>query len=72
MAECICLKSCPFFNDKMPSEKGMGAIYKKKYCLGNNTNCARYMVFKALGKGKVPDNLYPNMHEQAKKLISEK
>jgi len=70
MAECECLKGCPFFNDKMPDNDGLGAIIKKKYCLGDNTGCARYMVFKKLGKPAVPANLYPNMADQAKGIIA--
>ena len=69
MAECECLKGCPFFNDKMKDSEGMGAIYKKTYCLGNNTQCARYIVFKKLGKPAVPDSLYPNMVDVAKKIV---
>lgn len=69
MSECECLVGCPFFNDKMPENDGMGAIYKKKYCLGDNSKCARYMVFKKLGKGKSPDNLYPNMIDKANEII---
>lgn len=70
MAQCECLSGCPFFNDKMKMDSGMGVIYKNKYCLGDNTNCARYMVFKALGKGKSPDDLFPNMIDRAKQIIS--
>ncbi len=70
MADCVCLQGCPFFNDKMPDNSGMGAIFKKKYCQGDYDKCARYMIFKALGKNKVPENLYPNMHDQAKAVIA--
>ncbi len=70
MPDCVCLPGCPFFNDKMPDTEGMGAIYKKKYCQGEFEKCARHMVFKALGKAKVPANLYPNMVEQAKTIIA--
>ena len=31
-----------------------------KYCKGDNSGCARYMVFKALGREEVPLDLYPN------------
>ena len=70
MANCECLPGCPFFNDKMSDSGGMGAIYKKKYCLGDNSECARYMVFKTLGRGHVPANLYPNNVEQARAILS--
>ncbi len=70
MPECECIKKCPFFNDKM---KGMGTIkemMKKKYCLGDNTNCARYMVFRNLGSEAVPPDLPPNKQDRARQIIS--
>jgi len=72
MAKCECLVTCPFFNDKMKNMQGMANIYKNKYCLGDNSACARYMVFKALGSGTVPSDLFPNMHDRAKALIAKK
>ena len=69
MAQCECLPGCPFFNDRMPDTTGLGKIYKNKYCLGENTSCARHMVMKALGKPAVPPNLYPNMRDLAQNLI---
>lgn len=71
MSKCECLPKCPFFNDKMKDNKGLAGIYKKKYCLGDNSNCARYMIFKKLGRDRVPADLYPNMHERAKKILEE-
>ena len=70
MAECECLAGCPFYNDKMDASQGLGAMYKKTYCLGDNTNCARHMIFKKLGKEMVPAKLYPNGVDQAKKILA--
>jgi len=69
MKNCDLLEGCLFFRDKMPVEYGLGALYKKKYCLGDHTTCSRYMVAKALGREKVPTDLYPNMPDRAKELI---
>ena len=69
MPECKLLETCPFFNDKMPIDSGMGAMYKKKYCENDNTSCARYMVVEALGREKIPANLFPNMIDKAEKTI---
>jgi hypothetical protein len=69
MADCELLKGCLFFNDKMPMESGLGAMYKKKYCQGDNTDCARFMVAKALGREKVPLTLFPNMADEARAMI---
>jgi hypothetical protein len=72
MADCEVLAGCLFFSDKMKDTEGLGAIYKKKYCLGDNSKCARYMVFKKLGRPAVPVNLHPNMIDQANKILSGK
>jgi hypothetical protein len=70
MSDCECLVGCPFFNDKMKDTDGLGAMYKKKYCRGDYSKCARYMVFKILGKPSVPIDLFPNMNERAKKILA--
>ncbi len=68
---CELLKTCPFYTDKMDIESGLGKLYKNRYCLGDKTECARYMVYKALGRDAVPVDLYPNMHDRANKIISQ-
>ena len=70
MVNCECLKACPFFNDKMANTPVTAEIYKKKFCLGDNAKCARYFVFKALGKPSVPSDLYPNQMERAKRILA--
>jgi hypothetical protein len=50
-------------------ESGLGSIFKKKYCLGNNAACARYMVLQSLGPGHVPNTLYPSMNDVARQII---
>ncbi len=70
MADCECLGSCPFFNDQMKDLDGVAALFKRRYCLGDNSDCARHMVLKQLGKPAVPANLYPNNVERARLIIS--
>jgi hypothetical protein len=69
MAECELVEACPFFNDKMPIDKGMGAVYKDTYCRAERDSCARYIVRKALGKEKVPADLYPHMMLKAREIL---
>lgn len=71
MADCECLPKCPFFNGKINPTDGLGAMYKRHYCLGDNSSCARLMVLRALGRDRVPPTLFPNQAEVAKKLIEE-
>ncbi len=71
MADCECLAGCPFFNSQMA--QNMSAVaqsMKKRLCLGDNTQCARFKVLKALGKPKVPADLIPNQHDRAQQLIA--
>ncbi|HBE78930.1 MAG TPA: hypothetical protein DDW65_14300 [Firmicutes bacterium] len=70
MAECINLATCPFFNDKMSSMPVTANILKKRLCQTDNTNCARFMVFQALGKGNVPSNLFPHQIEDVQEIIN--
>ena len=71
MATCEKLSKCPFYQGKMDINSGLGLMYKKKYCEGDKTLCARYMVATKLGPQFVTNNLYPNMHEMAQKILAE-
>jgi hypothetical protein len=70
MADCECIAGCVFFNDKMANMSMVADIYKQKYCRGDSSICARHMVFKALGKGQVPADLFPNMEAKAASIIA--
>jgi hypothetical protein len=70
MADCDCLGGCPFFNDKMPMGTGLGKMFKRNYCQGDNTQCARFIVKQKLGKPGVPPNLYPNQVDRAKAILT--
>ena len=72
MSDCECLPRCPFFNDKMANMPGMAAIQKRRYCQGDNTQCARHIVLKALGREKVPPDLFPSDTDRAKAILSGK
>ena len=70
MADCEFLKECLFFNNKMPIDSALGALFKKNYCQGDSTSCARYKVGKKLGREKVPADLYPIMLERVNEIIA--
>lgn len=71
MAECELIQGCIFFNNKMQNMPATADIVKKKYCKNAYTSCARHMVFKALGRPKVPADLFPQQAEKAEKIINE-
>jgi hypothetical protein len=68
--QCEKLPTCPFYNEKMPIDKGLGAVYRQKYCVSDNSKCARYMVVVAAGPQAVPLDLYPNMTSRAEQIIA--
>ncbi len=70
MPVCECLQGCPFFNDYMADMPATAEIIKERFCLADNSKCARYMVFKALGKPNVPSDLFPSQTARAKAIIS--
>jgi hypothetical protein len=69
MSDCVCLPKCLFFNDKMNEFPSTVNRMKERYCLGDSTHCARFMVFKKLGRDKVPLTLYPHQTEKAQEII---
>jgi hypothetical protein len=68
MADCAMTPNCLFFNDKMAHMPSTAEMMKRKYCRGDYTNCARFIVLEALGKEGVPADLAPNETEMAKQL----
>ena len=70
MADCECVGGCIFFNDKMPGRPGIASTFKDKYCKGDNATCARFVIFKKLGKPRVPVDLFPNQIARAETLIA--
>ena len=70
MATCEKLAKCPFYQGKMSMESGLGSMYKKKFCEGDKTTCARYLVATTLGPDFVPATLYPNMMDMAKSILA--
>ena len=70
MPDCELLQGCPFFQDQMKGLDSIKDMFKKKYCRGDFSDCARYIVFKALGRANVPADLIPNQVNRAKQVIA--
>lgn len=70
MAECECLPTCPFFNDRMADKPATAQILKNQYCLGDNADCARYRVKVAAGSKNVPSDLLPSQTDRVKGILT--
>ncbi len=70
MKECEYLSACPFFADTLPEMPAMAQYLKSVYCQRDSDQCARYIVRQALGKEKVPLNLFPDEAARAAEIIA--
>lgn len=69
MPNCEFLEKCSFFNDKMQNMPSAADMMKEMYCQLNYKECARYMIFVALGKEKLPSNLFPGDRVKARVIL---
>lgn len=69
MADCELLRTCLFFNDKMANRPATAELLKDKYCRGDNSSCARYIVYKSAGRGSVPQDMFPPNIERARQIV---
>jgi hypothetical protein len=62
MRRCTITSECPFFNDHLSRKHTAKERedMKRKYFGGGSSQCARYIVAKALGLDEMPGNLFPN------------
>jgi hypothetical protein len=70
MSSCEYIQECPLFNNS--NVRNMTELIeelKAAYCLGEQTQCARYNVFKALGKKAVPELMLPTQYAWAKQIL---
>lgn len=70
MPECRLIGGCIFFNDKMADMPATAELYKNRYCREDSTQCARFRVCEALGREKVPGDLFPNQREKAEEIMN--
>jgi hypothetical protein len=70
MSNCEFLENCPFFNNHTQGMPDQVELFKQLYCCVGNDICARYMIFKKLGREVVPKNLFPNEITRANTILS--
>lgn len=70
MSECILLPTCFFFNSEyVNDDPKLVKMLKERYCRGDSSDCARLMVFRWLGRDKIPENMFPNSVGMAERLL---
>ena len=71
MSICELLSRCKFMKEGFDGDHKTRDRYKRSYCRGDNTHCARYMVYISCGSGAVPGDLQPYQSEKARIIIKE-
>jgi hypothetical protein len=68
----LCGKSCEMSGQcPVPGDQGVSAIFKKRYCDNNWTQCARYRLHSHEHSVRIPDWLLPNMADEAQSLLEQ-
>ena len=71
MSGCETLDDCPFYNDRLDNMPDVSEAMKRRYCLKDFTQCARYIVKSSLGSNFVPADLHPDDRTRVKILLSD-
>jgi hypothetical protein len=69
MPDCPCLVRCSFLNGLAQSKPATAELTKRRLCRASYRSCARYLVFEALGRSQVPDDLHPDQMERARTTL---
>ena len=69
MPSCPFIASCPLFLRTLAGQPTVAGVYRKLYCEGAVTACARLLVRQNLGEAHVPPGLFPYETGRARALI---
>ncbi len=65
MVTCKCTKTCPFFKGELENMPSISEMLKNRYCKGDFSKCARYIIMKEIGRERVPTDCFPNQLNRA-------
>ena len=84
MADCDKIGNCRFVIDRMQSMPALAELFRRRLCKGDNSECARYQLYKFLHNSRyevnedmeekiaiLSSNLFPNELERLKQIIPE-
>jgi hypothetical protein len=66
---CECFEKCDLFSSGVAKLPSTSKSFQDKFCYMDHNACARYIVYKRLGKSFIPDDLFPNERGRAMQLI---
>lgn len=63
MARCMHTEICSFFTAEVGYSPELNHAMKERYCLDDNSDCARLLAMDVIGMENVPDEMLPGDHE---------
>jgi len=69
MNKCPVLEQCRFFNNIIEDVPSISEALKEQYCLCDHSGCARFFIFREIGKEHLPDDVFPHEMEKAEKIV---
>jgi hypothetical protein len=60
---------CRFFEDNLRNMPKVAEVFRRDYCGNQFSECARFIVAKALGNREVPSAMFPNEKEKALLMV---
>ncbi len=67
---CECFEKCELFSSGVAKLPSTSKSFQDKFCNVDHDACARYIVYKQLGRESVPSDLFPNERGRAMELIN--
>jgi hypothetical protein len=64
MKQCPVLEFCRFFNNILENMPSISESLKEQYCLGDNSDCARYIILNEIGGENLPDDVFPHQKDK--------
>lgn len=72
MAECEYRAECHFFVQEVGYSPEMQHTMRERYCMTDNSECARLAAMEYLELDEIPDDLIPTDFERLEQLVAEK
>jgi hypothetical protein len=67
--KCKLYKNCQFYRRGFAAMPSTSKFLRKNYCLGDSSDCARFLIATNIGMEKVPDYICPNSFDMLDKSM---
>ena len=66
---CPYRRRCAFFRCEMDNLPGTAGLYRRRYCFGRHSQCARYIAYWDLDGRLECEDLLPHQHKRAEAMV---